>query len=203
MTKVINFTGPHGSGKTTMRWEVVKYLREKGYSVNSGYVNVEESISRDAVKEGFVINEKTDFRSQYYIAAKSIESDLLTRLRAEVEKVDFVVLDRSVLDSVPYFMNSRNIDFVKQNVLESMLVRYFNYYPPDRVFYTASLGKPAFDGLRSDNEKFAKDIDTLFYDMWFGLGTDLATWGEKLYLLENMSIEDRLAMIVNKMEDLL
>ena len=127
MTEIITFTGVQGSGKTTMRRKLVDHLREKGYDVMSQYVGINESISRDAALLGFTLNEKTDFNTQYYLAAKYIVVDLETRIKAESEEVDYIVVDRSPLDVIPYSENA------SYSLYQKKLIRDWEKLPPDEA----------------------------------------------------------------------
>ena len=203
MVKIINFSGPQGSGKTTMKDLVVEYLEDKGKKVLSNYVGVKKSISRDAAEEGFVINEMTNFDSQYYIAAKYIVADILTRKTAVMEGYDFIVLDRSVLDVIPYTRLSKNILVIDQMIIESMLTTHFDCYPVDLMVYTKPIDSIEDDGVRSTNVEFMKGVNSLFGDMYEKPSMEYRVPKKKMCMLENDSIESRLSRVVYKVADLI
>lgn len=170
MTTIITFTGVQGSGKTSMRRQIAHHLIEKGFSVIDQYVGVIDSISRDAVLKGFVLNEETNFETQYYLAIKYIVSDLETRKIAEIDKVDYIILDRSPLDVIPYSTNASNITDHEKSVINNVLLNYFTQNPSILV-YCAPLEKIAGDGIRSVDKKFQTAIDARFLHLMAGMRT--------------------------------
>lgn len=200
MIGIINFTGSQGSGKTTMRDELVKQLEGVGYKVLSNYKGVKKSISRDAADEGFVINTETNFESQYYMASKYIGLDILTRKYAKENNYDFIVTDRTVLDVIPYTQASVNIDRSDRAIIEDMLIRHYVRLPSDLIIYSRPIGKLEDDGIRSTNESFAYKIDELFSYLIFD--SRLYESKSRLLILEKDSLKNRMKKISAKVTEL-
>ena len=163
MTEIITFTGVQGSGKTTMRRKLVDYLRDKGYDVISQYVGIDLSISRDAQKLGFILNESTNFNTQYYLATKYIVADLETRMLAAKDEIEYIILDRSPLDVIPYSENASYALYQKKLIRDLLMSHFIEY--PSAVVYCTPLEKIKGDGLRSVNSGFQEAIEREFASM--------------------------------------
>ncbi len=163
MTEVITFTGVQGSGKTTMRIMLANHLKKKGYTVINQYEGVHDSISRDAALKGFTLNEDTNFETQYYLACKYMVLDLETRKRAEAENFDYIVLDRSPLDVIPYAMNG-HLKIDEKLLIRKMLIDHFTLYPSNLVYCTP-LDTIKDDKVRSVNKQFQDEIEKGFIDV--------------------------------------
>ena len=88
----IAFVGTHGTGKTTLAHELVSKLKREGIDV--GFLG---EIAR---KCPLPINEQTSKKSQIWI--------ILSQIIREIEeegKSDFLICDRSVLDSYCYYVH--------------------------------------------------------------------------------------------------
>ncbi len=164
MTEVITFTGVQGSGKTTMRIMLANHLKLKGKTVINQYDGVMDSISRDAGLKGFTLNEETNFETQYYLANKYIVLDIETRKRANQGNFDYLVLDRSVLDVIPYALNAESINFEDKELIRDMLYEHFRRYPSNLI-YCVPLRKIEGDGIRSVNQQFQDEIDNEFVEV--------------------------------------
>lgn len=195
MTKIVCFTGAQSTGKTTMRNELVETLRNKGFTVLSDYRGVNISISRDALIDGFVLNENTNFESQYYMAAKYITLDLLTRKHAEINKFDFIILDRSVLDVIPYTQQAESIDDDDTKIIENMLLIHFNLYPIDLMIYCEPISTLVGDGIRSINKKFSEDIAEKFVRIIMDSRIINVYPKNKLKILNNDTVENRMKIV--------
>ncbi len=188
MTDVITFTGAQGTGKTTMRGELVRYLQDEGMKVMDRYSGVKESVARDAKTFGFTINEQTNFVTQYYIAHRYIIADLETRKIAERTRVDFIVVDRSVLDVIPYTNASSMLDREK-HLIQFMLLQHYKLFPTDLV-YCSPLGFIDKDKDRSVDEDFQNKIVDEFKKMLVKV-SDISP----PICLDNMPTEDRLQIL--------
>lgn len=160
MTRIIQFTGVQGSGKTTMRKLLTQYLEHMNATVLDQYLGVKESISRDAAELGFTLNESTNFETQYYLAVRYIMLDLELRKYASIIEADYIIVDRSPLDVIPYAMTA-DIDFEDKKYIKNMLLTHFHNYPADLV-YCVPLKKIEEDGTRSVSKQFQDEIDLEF-----------------------------------------
>jgi len=193
MTRIITFTGAQGTGKTATRGELVRWLQKHKYSVIDRYSGVKQSIARDAKQFGFIINEKTNFESQYYIASRYIVADIETRKNAERRSVDFIVLDRSVLDSIPYIMVATAITISQKEVLKNMLIDHFALFP-SRLLYCEPLDFVTWDKDRSTNTKFQDSVDAEFRNILIK-----ASQYSNTFILKRGSIEQRLRDVIKEL----
>lgn len=193
LTRIITFTGAHGTGKTVTKNKLVKWMRNNGYVVMDHYSGVNRSIARDAKEFGFTINERTTFEAQYYIASRYIVADIETRKNAEKDYVDFVVLDRSVLDNIPYVMVADFITEDQKLIIKKMLIDHFALFP-SRLIYCQLLSFVISDSDRSDNSKFQELVAREFKNV-----IERATQLSNVFILKKGSIEDRLQWIIDEL----
>ena len=193
MTRVITFTGAQGTGKTATRGELVRWMQKHHYSVIDRYAGVKQSIARDAKRFGFTINERTNFESQYYIASKYIVADIETRKNAELRNINFIVLDRSVLDSIPYIMVATSITMDQKEFLRNMLIDHFALFP-SRLFYCEPLDFVTWDEDRSTNIRFQNSVDAEFRNIF-----KRASQYSNTFILKIGSVEQRLADVLKEL----
>ncbi len=197
MTKIISFTGSQGSGKTTMRNLLVEKLEKQGKSVYSNYAGVVKSISRDANDEGFAINEGTNFEAQYYMASKYISADLLTRKMAEIEGIDYIVTDRSVIDVIPYTTVAPAIMYKERQTISNMLITHIDLYPVDLMILCNPISNLERDGLRSGSVKFSEEIHKVFVNI-----VNTTCYPDKLCVLENDTLENRMKIVYEQVNEI-
>ncbi len=197
MTKIISFTGSQGSGKTTMRNELVDKLMSNDHTVYANYAGVVKSISRDANDEGFAINEGTDFEAQYYMASKYISADLLTRKMAEIEGIDYIVTDRSVIDVIPYTTIAPAIMYKERQIISNMLIAHLELYPVDLMILCNPISNLERDGLRSGSVKFSEEIHKVFVNI-----VTTTCYPDKLCVLENDTLENRMKIVYEQVEEI-
>ncbi len=189
MTDVITFTGAQSTGKTTMRIALVEYLENEGYKCMSQYYGINQSVARDAKDFGFAINEETNFDTQYYIANRFMVADMETRKIAERNRTDFIVLDRSVLDVIPYSRVASNIYPHQSRIISDMLLQHYKLYPTDLIYCTP-IDYIEDDRLRSTDKEFQAAIVKNFKEVI----VEVAEVSPAI-VLEYMSPEDRLEII--------
>jgi len=105
-------------------------------------------IARLAKKAGFPINEQTTIKSQKWI--------ILTQIAKEVEEEkesEFVVCDRGIIDNYAYLTHK----FGKQVDLEPLIKHHLKSY--NFLFKVPIYYKLQFDGIRTTNPNFQKEID--------------------------------------------
>lgn len=195
MTRIITFTGAQGTGKTTMRKALVEYLQNKGYTTIEQYPDVNESIARDAKEIGFVINEATTFEAQYYIASMFIVKDL--QLRKLVEKtvsVDFIVLDRCVLDVIPYTNLAVRISTYQKDLIINMLYAHYKMYQTG-LFYCEPLSVIEKDRGRSTNKNFQDDIVKEFEKILRHIGQH-----QRYSILPDEHVAGRLSRVIQRID---
>lgn len=162
---VINTTGTHGIGKSTLIKKVAKELENKGFKVVTADYEGHMSPERRSKSKGFLINQQVNFDSEYHILASNIMFDLETRLRAKNEKADFVLADRNVVDIYPYSQYSSSLGGIShtdltliQNIIRSHLIRF----PPDILIAPCVLPTIEEDGVRPVDKNYQSIIDYLF-----------------------------------------
>jgi len=160
MVKLIAFTGPQGTGKTTMKEYLVNVLIGKGYKVMNGYHGVSTSISREAAALGFIINKGTSFASQYYMVCRYMMADLATRQVAEKLKMDYIIVDRSVLDTIAYIVLGE-MPLEDKQYIEDTIINHFKRFKVDMLIYCEALDNIIGDEHRSDDIEYQKHVDVL------------------------------------------
>lgn len=139
--------GTHGTGKTTLAYEVCFRLKRAGHSV--------ELVTEIARRSPFPVNEATTLDGQLWILHAQIAAELDAAARAP-----HVICDRSVLDNYCYLVNK----FGRQRDLEPWLARWIETYsllvsvPPTGDVVLS-------DGFRSENVDFRWRIHDLVEQM--------------------------------------
>ncbi len=192
MTEIICFTGAQGTGKTTIKQALVEYLEGNGKSVIAQYHGVKDSISRDAKALGFTINQKTNFITQYYIATRFIAADLETRNQAKVKNIDYVILDRSVLDPVPYVIVADEIIYGEKKLIKQLLFNHFSLFPAILIKCMPLKGVTA-DKDRSSSAIFQNDVADAFNEML----SVIEKADNKVLILAPVSVNDRLEYVID------
>ena len=83
----------HGTGKTTLCYDVAAQLKKRGFKVK-----VFSEIASSAYERGIPINENTTLNAQMYIMMQHISEELIAGIRG----YQIVVCDRSVFDNLVY-----------------------------------------------------------------------------------------------------
>lgn len=161
--KIVCFIGSQGSGKTTTQLAVFEKLKENGRAICQ-YYGI-KSVSKDAINLGFQINENTTFQTQYYIAVRYIVADIETRMMAAKNNVDWIILDRSVLDVIPYTRACPNITEKQKELIHNMIYDHYKLFPVNYLFYLKPLKNIENDGIRSVDKEFQKVIDHYFKEL--------------------------------------
>lgn len=192
--KIIAFTGSQGSGKTTLKEILTSNLRKLDLNIISNYYNVESSVSRTARELGFTINEETTFETQYYLACRYIVLDLETRKIGKRHDADYIVLDRSVLDVIPYTFVSDNIETGGAKLIEDMLQKHFKLYPVDYLGFTHPLDTiEKVKDERSNDIKFQRNIHSQFEVMF---KEERHYTNTEIINIPNDTLENRLSVVM-------
>lgn len=139
--------GTHGTGKTTLAYEVCWLLKKSGHSV--------ELVTEVARRSPFPVNEATTLDGQLWILHAQIAAELDAAARAP-----HVICDRSVLDNYCYLVNK----FGRQRELEPWLARWIESYSLLVSVPPTSEVCPS-DGFRSENVDFRWRIHHLVEQM--------------------------------------
>ncbi len=139
----------HGTGKTTLCFEVAAELKKRGLKVK-----VFSEIAASAYEQGIPINENTTMPAQMYILMQHITEEL----RAAIRNYQVVVCDRSVFDNLVY-MERRcgGNPFIRE-----FLQGYAEKFPYDVIYKLPMVDdKMTDDGIReAKNKEFQVDIST-------------------------------------------
>lgn len=167
--------GTHGTGKTTIAYEICSLLKRSGQNV--------ELVREVARRSLFPVNADTTLEGQLWI--------LHTQIAAELEAArgaPNVVCDRSVLDNYCYLVNK----FGRQPQLEQWLLWWMETY--DLLVGIGPIAEPIIrDGFRSEDCEFQRRIDELLkqtleeapFDalrdrvLWMD-GPDRGQWAERI-----------------------
>lgn len=144
----ISLISTHGTGKTTLCYEVAAELKKRGLKVK-----VFSEIAASAFEQGIPINENTTLQAQLYILMQHITEEL----RASIRHYQVVVCDRSVFDNWIY-MERRCGGEGNEYILE-FLKGYAEKFPYDAIYKLPLVGQLMDDGIRdAQNKTFQTDI---------------------------------------------
>jgi len=136
----------HGTGKTTLCFEVAAELKKRGLKVK-----VFSEIAAAAYEQGIPINENTTLPAQMYILMQHITEEL----RASIRNYQVVVCDRSVFDNLVYMERRCGGNAFIRDFLQG----YAEKFPYDVIYKLPMVGELMADGIReAQNKEFQTDI---------------------------------------------
>ena len=136
----------HGTGKTTLCYEVAAELKKRGLKVK-----VFSEIAAAAFEQGIPINETTTLPAQMYIMMQHITEEL----RAAIRNYQVVVCDRSVFDNLAYMERRCGSNQFVRDFLQG----YTEKFPYDVIYKLPMVGELTDDGVRdAQNLEFQADI---------------------------------------------
>ncbi len=138
----VAFIGTHGTGKTTLCYDLVAGLKRQG-------------INADVVKEvarlsPLPINRKTSLDAQTWILMTQVAEEI----RASSQH-DVVVCDRSALDNYAYLMFACG----RQKPIERFVDHWMKSY--DLLFKVPVVEAASADGVRDTDDFFVRSIDQI------------------------------------------
>jgi len=138
----------HGTGKTTLCFDVAAELKKRGFKVK-----VFSEIAASAYEQGIPINENTTLPAQLYILMQHITEEL----RASIRDYQIVVCDRSVFDNWVYM--ERRCGGAGNAFVLDFLKGYADKFPYDAIYKLPLVGELMDDGIRdARNKAFQLDI---------------------------------------------
>ncbi len=153
----ISLISTHGTGKTTLCYEVAAELKKRGLKVK-----VFSEIAASAFEQGIPINETTTLPAQLYIMMQHIAEEL----RATILNYQVVVCDRSVFDNLVYMERRCG----ENPFIREFLRGYAENFPYDVIYKLPMVGELVDDGIRNAHSReFQEDI----YNRLNGLLADL------------------------------
>jgi len=138
----IAFIGTHGTGKTTLCYDLTAALKRQGRNA--------DMVKEVARLSPLPINRKTSLDAQTWI--------LMTQVAEEIRSAashDIVVCDRSVLDNYAYLMFACG----RQKPIERFVDHWMKTY--DLLIKVPIMEQAAADGVRDTDEFFVRSIDSL------------------------------------------
>ena len=141
----IALIGTHGTGKTTLAYELTAELKKQGINATM--------CTEVARRCPLPINRKGDFHSQLWIFVTQIKEEI------EAEKdYEFVVCDRSVLDT--YVYTRYLLTEADTERIWALAKEHLKTY--DLLFRMPIIdGYMAQDGVRDTDKRFQQDIDAM------------------------------------------
>jgi nicotinamide riboside kinase len=142
----ISLISTHGTGKTTLCYEVAAELKKRGLKVK-----VFSEIAASAFEQGIPINETTTLPAQMYIMMQHITEEL----RAVIRNYQVVVCDRSVFDNLAYMERRCGTN----QFIRDFLQGYAGKFPYDVIYKLPMVGELVADGIRdAESVEFQADI---------------------------------------------
>jgi nicotinamide riboside kinase len=138
----VAFIGTHGTGKTTLCYDLTAALKRQGRNA--------DMVKEVARLSPLPINRKTSLDAQTWI--------LMTQVAEEIRSAsahDIVVCDRSVLDNYAYLMFATG----RQKAIERFVDHWMKSY--DVLIKVPIVGEASADGVRDTDEFFVRSIDPL------------------------------------------
>ena len=138
----VAFIGTHGTGKTTLCYDLTAALKRQGRNA--------DMVKEVARLSPLPINRKTSLDAQTWI--------LMTQVAEEIRSAsshDIVVCDRSVLDNYAYLMFACG----RQKPIERFVDYWMKTY--DVLIKVPIVDEAAPDGVRDTDEFFVRSIDGL------------------------------------------
>lgn len=155
--KIIAFSGTHGCGKSSLAYILASKLKLAGKNV----IVLDELARRCP----FRINKDADERTQVWIICKQITEELEL-----IDKVDYLIVDRGLLDSFCYNrVVSKSVeqlttcDSLFSYIMQHIQQYYRMIYVPDKDSFNFQMN----DGIRDLDKQFRDDVffemDKLYY----------------------------------------
>jgi len=141
----IAIIGAHGTGKTTLSYQIAAYYKSIGKNVK-----IVQEVARSCP---FPINEKMTIQSAKWIYLEHSRKEL------EAAKFPVVVCDRSVYDSFVYAEYFELSDPLMQKYKKTALQQMDEY---DRIIFIRPDIFIADDKMRSVDKEFQESIDRIF-----------------------------------------
>jgi len=136
----IAFVGTHGTGKTTLCYELAAWMKKR-----EARVDMVREIARRCP---LPINQETTLDAQTWILHSQIAEEIQL-----ANEQDVVICDRSVLDNYAYLVQRMG----PQPVIDDLVRHWMKTYT--HLFKVPIVTPPAFDGTRDTSHAFQLAID--------------------------------------------
>lgn len=140
----IGFTGAHGTGKSTLLYEMIKWRELGGHCFTPGLTRAKARAS------GLKINQQGNFEGQ---------KELVKNMTWHLKTLPNLVVDRTLLDIYAYTVHHRDSGSVTSqelNYIRNRVKQYQHLF--DVVFYIRPEFETKDDGVRSADPGFALAI---------------------------------------------
>ena len=142
----VALVGTHGVNKTTIAYELAGVLKRKGRTV--------ELLTEIARECPFPLNEQATREAYQWIIARQVQLEIEKSQRADV-----LVCDRSVLDNFAYYVRRYGTKGEEAQALGLYCRSWMRTY--DLLVRLPVAEALAFDGFRSTDIEFQREIDLL------------------------------------------
>lgn len=143
--KIIALSACQGTGKTNLSYELASFLKKLGKNT--------VLINEKARECPFPINQKAENRTQTWIAmAQSI------RELEHMDRYEYVIADRSVLDPLCYSSVIGEQDWICNKLVEYLVAHVDRYYKSLYVLDPVAFNFNINDGIRDTDEGFRTKV---------------------------------------------
>ncbi len=151
--KIIAVSATHGCGKTTIVYSIATFLKKLGKNV---------AIINELARESpFPINREADDRTQAWISTKQVTKEI-----EKMDRYDYIIVDRSVLDSVCYGRVVGKPDWIsllQANYLSEHIKKYYKaIYLLDPNFFSWNV----VDGVRDTDDTFRSSVNDAMLEIF-------------------------------------
>lgn len=143
----IAIIGTHGTGKTTLSYQIAAYYKAQGKNVK-----IVQEVARSCP---FPINEKMTVKSAKWIYLEHARKEL------EASKYEVIICDRSVYDSFAYAEYFEISDALLQKYRKTALSQLDEY---DRIIFVRPDSYIHDDKMRSIDLEFQTSVDAIFHE---------------------------------------
>ena len=148
----IGLISTHGTGKTTLVYEVASEFKKRGFNVG-----IVSEVVREAIEEGIPINNETTLDAQLHILLRHMAKEL----KATIKGHDVVICDRSVFDNLIYLERK----FGRQQFIFDLVINYAKQSPYSALYKIPLVGELEEDGVREGKDKeFQEEVFTKLTD---------------------------------------
>jgi thymidylate kinase len=179
--KIIAISGTQGTGKSYLAYKLCTYLRKQGNNVV-----VLDELARECP---FPINQDATDETQIWLATTQVATEL-----QKLNKYDYVVVDRSVLDSFCYglYLGETNKDWIfsylKDYLVNHIKKYYLKLYLLDPVAFNYNID----DKIRDTNEKFRTGIHNKLLGLYSEMDLDYTVVMDDFEVFSDMTLLKKL-----------
>lgn len=161
--------GSHGSGKTTLTYQMAAHFKALGKNV--------KIIQETARSCPCGINDQMTLNSAIWIHNSHVNKEL----EAQARHFDTIISDRSPIDPLIYATHFR-LDDPYLEVLKDLATRWMQTYT--HIFFIRPDAPVHADGMRSTDDSFRTSVDELFLHYFENEGEHLLDKTSVLYTTE-------------------